>query len=385
MYLFKRLLRDFHEDTRAQAMTESALVMPLVVMVLIAANEFVTLENYKYLVTVASRFVVWEVAAEHDYPVKTATSEKEATLAEVNASYDAAGLAAWNYFFKDRGDAAGYMVSKTLGTGDDGFMSSFDESDWTKVDSAADEAGGEGGSAEGDVGTGSVFGSFSLASLGGKILTGDTIDLGFMRVILGPNLPENGFVRGGYSVAYKPLALALLIPNSDDSTADGSTKYAYYGSSSSQTNYETNILHPDIAGFTAPAGASMEEVMVIGMVEPHTEPSKRYSRFAMFTHSWRPQATGFSDPGGDGVAPSMGKRVTADDTLLYHVKGWTLLGGLELGWSGPGTGGDGDTGSLASSLGDLFPFKCCVLDRVVGHKGEDPGTKSHVGSDYPTW
>jgi hypothetical protein len=175
--------------------------------------------------------------------------------------------------------------------------------------------------------------------------------------------------------------LALLTPGLTNSDG-GTTRYAYFGSAEAQTNYEQNVLaKSDIRGkFTAATGQTIDDTVALGLVGDADDATRVFARYALLAHDYRPL-----------VLDSDSMPLGADDSLHYHVKGWTLLGALQGKYkgsdSGASGGGAGFFGTIAGFLLDnIFPFKCCVRDNRLGHKrSEDNRSPSHIGESYPTW
>ncbi len=361
-------VRRLYRDERAQAMTEAAIVMPVVVLVFIAAHEFMWMNEFKYLVGRASRMVVWHASDFHNYSdVFPDHTDDPATHADVlkargTEQYTAAAEDAFKLLFEGKLGVAGHGFTETDTTDEYAFHKSFTFS--TDIASGGgSESEVEGNMGAGDPGSGSGFGSMfsSIAdifgTIAGEAVTGVSVPgVGFLR--FGPELPTRGQAQGGFTVAWQPMFHALI--TSADGTpggGSGDSTHSFFGSAEAKARYESEVLQ---------AYNGLDGVVPIGMTgDAATDPGRVYGRFALLTHDYRP--------------------IDNDDdaSFHWHVKGWTLLGALSGSYGGASTSGGGFASDVVAFLDEaFFPFKCCLRTDRIGQEDEDT---EHLTEDFPTF
>lgn len=369
------LARRFHRDESAQAMTEAALMMPLVVLVFLAAHEFMYMNEWKFLVGRSTRFIAWEMTEHFNYPLDghyDDISYSDVKKADADPKWIEFSRDAHKMFFAGKigipdGDSWQLYYLRPSGT-DYAFGKSFN------FDSDLSEGGGdpdkmESDMSSGDPGSAGGFASFfssiagSVTSIAGEAVTGVSLN-GTIR--FGPELPTRGFVQSAYTIGWEPLFLAILTPAPD---VAGTSQYAFYGAEGGNARFDSEIAKDSVR--------SGDGVVAIGNdpgVDMMSDDNKKraWARYCLLSHDYRT------------AVPSGSERDLDQGNIHWRVKGWTLLGALSASYSSSGGGGGG--GLMSSIMGFLsdnfFPFKCCLRMSKLGRESEDGDL---LTEDYPTF
>lgn len=334
-------------------MTEAAIVLPVVVLFMLAAHEFMWFNHNLHRTIWATRYLVWEVALATDHPGHDDSGDGEISHGTRDTKLREVKDEAYDLFFKDKpGHHQDYHTywrpvtkgdNPSNGVGDGGVYGYYDsfpqDLDLTSPGAAGTEPGG---STVGKV-IEFMFAGGKLTDLG--IPEGLSDLLGGGEFTIGPDLPVKGLYDAGYISGWKPAFFKILLPGE----GRGTGKKAFLSSDGQVDQYESMS---ELRGG--------ERVIWFGWYDGK---APWYGKLSIITHSWQ--------------------AIDTEYDLWYHTKGFTLLGSLPAGSSEGLQSEIGGKGAGESFVGDMIgevlPFRCFVYPHKVGQPSEGSQMQSTRG------